>query len=118
MPVLDRQEFLDENHRLSMRKQASLLQVNRNKKYYQPKGEDPFNLYLMKLIDQQYQRTPFFGVPRMTDYLNGLGLRPINEKRVRRLYKLMDIRAIGPNPYTSKSHPTHSKFPYCSEIWR
>ena len=112
MPVLDRQEFLDENHRLSMRKQASLLQVNRNKKYYQPKGEDPFNLYLMKLIDQQYQRTPFFGVPRMTDYLNGLGLRPINEKRVRRLYKLMDIRAIGPNPYTSKSNPDHAKFPY------
>ena len=88
------------------------LVVSRNKKYYKRKGEDPFNLYLMKLIDQQYQRTPFFGVPRMTDYLNGLGLRPINEKRVRRLYKLMDIKAIGPNPYTSQSNPDHTKFPY------
>lgn len=66
----------------------------------------------MKLIDQQYQRTPFYGVPRMTNYLNGLGLRPINDKRVHRLYKLMDIRAIGPNPYTSKSNPAHPKFPY------
>jgi len=67
MPVIDRQELLDVDHRLSMRKQVSLLQVSRTKKYYQPKGEDPLNLYLMKLIDQQYQRTPFYGVPRMTD---------------------------------------------------
>jgi putative transposase len=79
MPLIKRQELLDEDHELSIRKQASLLQASRNKKYYQPKGENPFNLYLMKLIGQQYQRTPFYGVPRMTDYLNGLGLQPINE---------------------------------------
>lgn len=60
MPRIKRQELLDESHGLSIRKQASLLQVSRHRKYYQPKGEDPFNLYLMKLIDQQYQRTPFF----------------------------------------------------------
>ena len=77
MPVIKRQNLLDSDHGLSIRKQASLLQVSRNKKYYQPKGESPLNLYLMKLIDQQYQRTPFYGVPRMTDYLNGLGLVPI-----------------------------------------
>jgi len=112
MPLIKRQELLDEDYELSIRRQASLLQVSRNKKYYKPKGEDPFNLHLMKLIDQQYQRTPFYGVPRMTDYINGLGLRPVNEKRIRRLYKLMDIRAIGPNPYTSQSNPDHVKFPY------
>lgn len=71
-----------------------------------------FNLYLTKLIDQQYQRTPFYGVPRMTDYLNGLGLRPINHKRVERLYKIMDIRALGPIPNTSKSNPGVYKYPY------
>jgi putative transposase len=59
MPLMKRQDLLDADHELSIRKQASLLQVSRNKKYYQPKGENPFNLYLMKLIDQQYQRTPF-----------------------------------------------------------
>jgi len=66
----------------------------------------------MNEIDRQYQRTPFYGVPRMTDYLNGLGTTPINKKRVRRLYKLMDLRALGPNPYTSKSDPTAYKHPY------
>ena len=55
MPLIKRQELLDEDHGLSIRKQASLLQVSRNKKYYHPKEENLFNLYLMKLIDQQYQ---------------------------------------------------------------
>ena len=103
---------MDKDHALSLRSQTSLLQISRAKHYYKPKGEHPFNLYLMTLIDQQYQRTPFYGVPRMTDYLNGLGLRPVNEKRVRRLYKIMDIRAIGPNPFTSKRNIEHPKFPY------
>lgn len=66
----------------------------------------------MKLIDQKYQLTPFYGVPRMLDYINGLGLRPVNHKRIERLYKLMDIRAIGPNPFTSKSDPKAYKYPY------
>ena len=103
---------MDNAHPLSIRRQASLLKISRGKSYYKPKGESSLNTYLMKLMDQQYQRTPFYGVPRMTDYLNGLGLQPINQKRVYRLYKTMDIRAIGPNPYTSKANPAHKKFPY------
>ena len=71
-----------------------------------------FNLYLTKLIDRKYQLTPFYGVPRMTDYLNGLGIGPINHKRVENLYKIMDIRAIGPNPNTSKSDARKYKYPY------
>lgn len=69
------------------------------------------NLYLMKLIDKQYQRTPFYGVPRITDYLRGIGQK-VNHKRVERLYKIMDIRALGPNPYTSKSSPKAYKYLY------
>ncbi len=48
----------------------------------------------------------------MTDFLNGLGLQPINEKRVAKLYKIIDIRALGPNPYTSRSDPKAYKYPY------
>lgn len=71
-----------------------------------------FNLYLTKVIDRQYQLTPFYGVPRMTDYINGLGIGKVNHKRIERLYKIMDIRALGPNPYTSKSDPKKYKYPY------
>ncbi len=97
---------------MSIRAQAKLLKIPRGVHYYKPKGMNSFNLYLSKLIDQQYLRTPFYGVPRMTDYLNGLGLRPINHKRVERLYKIMDIKALGPNPNTSKSDPRTYKYPY------
>lgn len=107
-----RVDMLEKDHKLSIRKQSELLHIHRGQYYYKPKGESSFNLYLMKLIDEKYQKTPFYGVPRMTDYLNKLGLRPINEKRVARLYKIMDIRAIGPNPFTSKSNPKDYKYPY------
>jgi putative transposase len=66
----------------------------------------------MKLIDLQYQRTPFYGVPRMTDYINSTTGFKVNKKRISRLYKTMDIRALGPNPYTSKSDPAKYKYPY------
>ena len=103
--------MLDTSLALSIRRQSELLNIPRGKYYYKPRSENPLNLHLMDLIDRQYQRTPFYGVPRMTDYLIGLGY-PINHKRVRRLYKIMDIRALGPNPYTSKSDPTAYKYPY------
>lgn len=106
-----RYELLDAGSVLSIRRQAALLNIPRGKYYYKPKAESPFNLRLMNLIDRQYQRTPFYGVPRMTDYLRELGMK-VNHKRVRRLYKVMDIRALGPNPYTSKANPTDYKYPY------
>jgi len=55
----------------------------------------------MRIIDRQ-----------MIDFINRHYGYLINEKRIYRLYKLMDIRALGPNPYTSKSHKTAYKYPY------
>lgn len=67
----------------------------------------------MKLIDKQYMETPFYGVPRMVQYLRELGYR-VNPKRIRRLYRLMDLHAIGPRPNTSKPHKGegHTIYPY------
>ena len=67
----------------------------------------------MKLIDIQYMETPFYGVPRMTEYLRELG-HEVNPKRIRRLYRLMDLHAIGPRPNTSRPHQGdgHTIFPY------
>ena len=110
--VKSRYDLLDAQSKLSIRQQSKLLKIDRWKLYYKPKSESAFNLYLMRLIDQKYQVCPFFGVPSMTDYLNGLGLRPINKKRVARLYKKMDIRALGHAPNTSKSDPKSYKYPY------
>ena len=67
----------------------------------------------MKLIDKQYMETPFYGVLRMTAHLQEQGYK-VNPKRIRRLYRLMDLHAIGPRPNTSKPHQGdgHTVFPY------
>lgn len=106
-----RYELLDPSFKLSVRRQAVLLNLPRGKYYYKPKSESQLNLHLMKIIDQQYPATPFYGVPRMTEFIRGLGY-PISYKRIYRLYKIMDISALGPNPNTSKSNPNEYKYPY------
>jgi len=67
----------------------------------------------MKLIDKQYTQTPFYGVPRMLDHLRDMGYK-VNHKRIRRLYRLMDLHAIGPRPNTSRPHKGegHTIYPY------
>ena len=114
--LIDRQErvkMIDKTHKLSQRKQAELLSVGRTGLYYKPRTETMLNQRLMNIIDRQYTATPFYGVPRMTDFINShYHDLQVNKKRVRRLYKMLDIRAVGPNPYTSKSDPTAYKYPY------
>jgi putative transposase len=65
----------------------------------------------MSLIDEQYTRYPFYGVPKMTGWLRSEGHR-INPKRVRRLMRLMGLEAIYPKPHLSKAAPGHQIYPY------
>ena len=65
----------------------------------------------MRLLDEQFLKTPFYGVLRMTAHLQEKGYR-VNEKRIRRLLRLMGLMAIFQGPKTSKAHPEHVKYPY------
>lgn len=65
----------------------------------------------MRLIDEQYLKTPFYGSPRMTWWLNQHG-RGVNPKRIARLMRVMGLQATMPGPHTSKPHPEHVKYPY------
>lgn len=65
----------------------------------------------MRLLDEQFLKTPFYGVPRMTVHLQEKGYH-VNPKRVRRLLRLMGLMAIYQGPKTSKAHPEHVKYPY------
>jgi putative transposase len=79
--------------------------------YYQPAGESDLNLRLMRLIDAQYLRTPFYGWPKMTACLQRQGFA-INHKRVQRLMQLMGLQAIYPKPKTSVPGQGHKIYPY------
>lgn len=96
---------------LSIRRQCELVGLNRSTLYYEPAQESALNLELMRLMDEQYLKTPFYGWPRMLAYLRRLGYE-VNHKRVRRLLQKMGIQAIYPKPKTSVSNAEHKIYPY------
>ena len=96
---------------LSVARQCDLLGLRRSSLYYRPHGEDAFNEQLMRLIDEQYLRTPFYGVGRMTAYLCRSGYA-VNPKRVRRLMRVMALEAVYPKPRLSLQNKAHSVYPY------
>jgi len=99
---------------ISLRRQCELLSVNRASWYYQPAGENAENLHLMRLLDEQYTRTPFYGSRRMTAWLVQQGYA-VNRKRVTRLMTVMGIEAIYPKPRLSRPGEGHRVYPYLLE---
>jgi putative transposase len=80
--------------------------------YYKPRGEGVLNEQLMKCIDRQFLLHPYYGVERMTAYLNmDLGYR-VNEKRIRRLYRIMSLKTIYAKPKTTTRDPEKYIYPY------
>lgn len=65
----------------------------------------------MRLIDEQYTRRPFFGSPKMTDWLRNQG-HLVNHKRVERLMRVMGLQAICPKPRLSQPATGHRIYPY------
>ena len=79
----------------------------------------------MRLLDEQYTKTPFYGVLRMTAYLRRLGFA-VNEKRVRRLLRLMSLESIYTKPKLSIANYENKIYSYllrgieitgCNQVW-
>jgi len=98
------------NPDLSIGKQCKLLPISRSSFYYTPKGETALNLALMRQIDEQFLETPFFGVRQMTWHLRNEG-HLVNEKRIRRLMRLMGLMPIYQKPNTSRAAKGHKVYP-------
>jgi putative transposase len=105
-------QLIDENTLgLSVRRQCELLGLSRSTLYYESVTETEANLCLMRLIDEQYLATPFYGSRRMAVWLSDAG-HSVNRKRVQRLMRLMGLEAIYPKPRLSDPNKEHRKFPY------
>jgi len=99
------------NAEISVRRQCELLGVNRSGLYYEPVGESEENFLLMRLLDEQYTRTPFYGSRKMTEWLATQG-HEVNRKRVSRLMDLMGVEAVYPKPKLSQPGEGHRIYPY------
>jgi putative transposase len=97
--------------RLSLVRQCRLLGISRSAVYYKPVGESVENLQLMRLIDEQFLDTPYFGARQMCKFLRRLG-HSVGRKRIRRLMRKMGLEAIYQKPNTSAPHPEHRIYPY------
>ena len=94
-----------------MARQCELVGLARASYYYRPVGESAEDLTLLRLLDEQYTRTPFYGVRRMTWVLRQAGYL-VNPKRVRRLLRTLGLAALAPQPGTSRAAPEHRVYPY------
>lgn len=101
-----------ENKELSISRQCELIGLSRSSFYRKPlSGESSENLELMRLIDEEYTRHPFYGTRQMRNHLRRKGHR-VNRKRVKRLMQLMGIQSVAPKPNTSKPSTEHKIYPY------
>jgi putative transposase len=101
------------------------LGLARSTYYYEPVPESAENLHLMRLLDEQYTRTPFYGTRKMTAWLDTQGYA-VNRKRVTRLLRSMGLEAIYPKPRTSVPGTPQQRYPYllrgmsikrCNQVW-
>lgn len=97
--------------KLSVKRQCELLCVSRASLYYQPVGASPTDLAIMRFLDEQYLKTPFFGTRRMMLALRDQGYN-VGRRRVRRLMRIMGMQTIYQKPKTSIASPEHKIYPY------
>ena len=100
-----------EHGKLSVRRQCELIGLPRSSYYREPGGESEENLELMKLIDEEYTRHPFYGSRKMKKYLRTLGYK-VSRKRVQRLMRLMGLESIAPKKRTTIGEKAHKIYPY------
>ena len=110
---------------VSIARQCELLKMARSSYYYEPAPESEENLQLMRLLDEQYTRIPFYGTRKMTAWLQTQGYE-VNRKRVRRLLRQMGLEAIYPKPQLSVAGMSQQRYPYllrgmsierCNQVW-
>ena len=104
--------MIEPNHpRLSIVGQCELVSISRSSFYYEGKGESLLNLQLMRVIDEQFLETPYYGSRQMTRHLKRQGYC-VSRKRIRRLMRKMGLTPIYQKPRTSEPHPEHRIYPY------
>jgi putative transposase len=96
---------------LSIQSQCQLLGISRSSYYYQPQDISDEELKLLRLLDEQYLKTPCYGSRKMTAYLRSLGYA-VNRKRVIRLMRQLGLQTIYQKKRTTIPNPDHKIYPY------
>ncbi len=107
----ERRAQIHPTHELPKTRRCELLNVARSTAYYRREPISQGDLMLMRLIDEIHLQWPFYGSRRIRDELEDRG-HPVNRKRVQRLMRQMDLRALYPRQRTSQPGKGHKIYPY------
>jgi len=109
--------MIDPGHpRLSIVRQCELASISRSSFYREPTAQNGETLRLMRLIDEQFLETPWYGSRQMARHLRRNGWC-VGRHRVRRLMLKMGLAPIYQRPKTSEPHPRSIGYgPICFAI--
>jgi putative transposase len=103
--------MIDRDHKLSITRQAELLNISRGTVYYLPQPVSPADLTLMRKLDELHLEHPFMGARMLRDQLARQGILA-GRRHIRTLMLRMGIEALAPQPGTSQAAPGHKVYPY------
>lgn len=109
----DRRHWVDPKNPLALTRQCELAGVTRSTVYapHLVAEPDELELTLLREIDAEYTRHPFYGSRKITVYLCGIG-HQVNRKRIQRLMGILGLAGMAPGPNTSRPSPQHVVYPY------
>lgn len=99
------------NKEISVQRQCELMGLSRASLYYKSRRDGGFDAEVMRVLDEEYTKTPFYGVRRMVVRLQERGYE-VGDKRVRRLLRSMGLMAVYPKKRLSLPNAKHKKYPY------
>ena len=106
-------EKIDKNHaKLSIRKQAELLGVQRSNVYYKHRIKKDDDKYKQKILEiRKEPKVLSYGIRRMAMEMRNQGYN-IGRKRTKRLMQELGIRVLYCRPRTTIPNKEHLKYPY------
>ena len=114
MSVAEKNRCIEPGHPdTSIRRQCELVGLPRSR-YYRKSGdgrESAENIVLIRLIDEEYNRHPFYGTRQMRNWLRRQGYK-FNRKRIQRLMRKTGLQSITPKPNTVMAAPEHKAYPH------
>ena len=97
--------------KLSITQQCQLLGLPRSTYYYQPQPFNDEELALLRLMDEQYLKTPQYGDRSYATWFQRQGIA-VGRKKAAAMMETLGIISTAPKPKTSSPGKQHKIYPY------
>src|SRR5271154_7610419 len=103
--------MINPGYKLSIRRQAELLEISRSTVYYRPRPVSAADLLLMRRIDELHMNYPFAGSRMLRDMLSQQGLE-VGRRHRRTLMRRVGDGARDCKPNNSGPPAGHKDYPH------